>query len=93
MREIQRPIQIQISLKALRAFTVWPIPYTSANLQEKGGIKAHFLQKYERYTGKNTSADSQIFNFSQMARIAFLTMSKRFRTVFEHSRTTLKKGF
>ena len=38
-------------------------------------IRAHFfLQKYDRYTGKNTSAESQIFNFSKMARIAFLTM-------------------
>ena len=31
------------------------------------GVRAHFLQKYERYTGKNTSADSQIFKFSKMA--------------------------
>ena len=37
-----------------------------------GGVRMHFLQKYERYTGKNTSADRQIFNFSKMAWIAFL---------------------
>ena len=42
----------------------------------------HFLQKYERYTSKNTNADSQIFNFSKMARIDFLTMPKRFTTPF-----------
>ena len=35
-----------------------------------GRLRAHFLQKYERFTGKNTSADSQIFN----SRPTFLTM-------------------
>ena len=28
-----------------------------------GGVRAHFLQKYEGYTGKNTSADGQILIF------------------------------
>ena len=51
-----------------------------ANIQ--AGYVHIFLQKYECYKGKNTSADSQIFNFSKMARIAFLTMVKRFRTPF-----------
>ena len=41
-----------------------------------GGTRADFLQKYECHTGKNTSADSQIFNFSKMARIAFLKLLK-----------------
>ena len=47
-----------------------------------GRVQAHFLQKFERYTGKNRSTDSQIFKFSKMARIAFSTIPKRFRTPF-----------
>ena len=47
-----------------------------------GGVRAHFLQKYERYTGKITRADSEIFNFSNMARIVFLTVPKRSRSLF-----------
>ena len=55
---------------------MWPISYASVILQKKaGGLRVHcFWQKYEGYSGKNTTADSQIFKFSKMARIAFLTM-------------------
>ena len=39
------------------------------------GTSAFFAKKYKRYTSKNSSADSRIFNFLIMARIAFLLPS------------------
>ena len=36
-----------------------------------GRLRAHFLQKYERFTGKNTSADSQIFIFLKNGKTYF----------------------
>ena len=36
-----------------------------------GGTRADFLQKYECHTGKNTSADSQIFNFLKNGKTYF----------------------
>ena len=37
--------------------------------KNEGEVRAHFLQKCECYMGENTSADSQMFNFSKMERI------------------------
>ena len=39
---------------------------------QAGYKRIFFLQKYERYTGKNTSADSQIFHFSKWQKLSSL---------------------
>ena len=45
-----------------------------------GGVRAHCLQKYERYSGKNTSANSKIF--FKNGKNCFFNNAEKFQNTF-----------
>ena len=61
------------SIHIIWLYSVWRIYYTSTKLQKYSGVRAHFLQKYERNTGRITSADSQKFIFFKNGKNCFFS--------------------